>query len=304
MKSPFGKVSKKGIVFFVAMLTMMFFLASSLPAIAKIAVCILMIFLYFFSRRDEVLFNKGVGFVQQQRIQEAIVCFQKAFKGDLKKDQKLAIASVFIQNGKNEEGMEIIQALLGDELNQNLRMRALALKSIAFWNDGKPKEAIALLEGIVDDGYEDENIMTSLSVYLIVQGRFNDAEKYLPSSSYEDVSTGMLDNYLWLYISVEDWEKAFAVAKELECRTINYPEAFFHLALVRLKQGQAGKAKVYLEKSLSQRFVPNAIISQSFVQRFYRIVCKEPNISLLSKKIDGHYTELARGDVSLLDVLD
>lgn len=304
MKSPLGKVSKKGIVFFVAMLTMMLSLASSLPAIAKIAVCILMIFLYFFFRRDEILFNKGVGFVQQQRFQDAIDCFQKALKGDLKKDQKLAIASVFIQNGKNEEGMEIIQALLGDELDQNLRMRALALKSIAFWNDGKPKEAIVLLEGIVDDGYEDENIMATLSVYLIAQGRFDEAGKYLSSSSYENISTGMLDSYLWLYISEEDWGKAFAVAKELECRTINYPEAFFHLALVSLEQGQTIKSKTYLEKSLSQRFVPNAIISQAFVQRFYEIVCKEPNDLSLSKKIEGHYTEVARGDDFILDVLD
>lgn len=300
----FGKISKRDIVLFVVLLSMMLVFASSLPVAAKVAIFIALAVVYFYSKREELLFNKGVGFIQSNKPKEALECFEKSLKGELKQDQRLVVAAVFIQHGKVEEGLTIVQTLLDEGVEQRLRIRALVLQSLAYWNLGRRDEAIVLLEGLVDDGFEDENTMSSLCVYLLVSQRFDEAKRYLCAKDLEDVSSGMLDNYLWLYIALEDWTKSSEVVDEIEKRSVDYPEAYFHMAIVHLVKGQKKSFEDCMEECLQKKFVPNAVISHDFVQKVFNLVLTEDAFESAKTKLVGHYSDLARGDVSVLALLD
>ncbi len=298
------KLTRKNMVIFIVLLCMMVTLASDMPVWAKILITVICAVAYYFVKKPDFDFSKGVSLVQQHKIDEAIICFEKAIRGDLKNEEKLAISSVYIQFGKEEDGLKIVEKLLASgQLNHNMKLRAASLKSLALWNLKKRDEAVVVLEEVVDNGYEDDNILSTLSVYLLSQDKFKDVKKYLTSSDWKEIPTGLLDSYLWLSIAEDDWKKAEVITKELMDRDIKFPEAYYHLALVSIHQNRISKVKDYLEYSLSSPFVPNAVITEDFIQKLYNKVANQNGLEKIAPKLEGHYRELAKGDAKVLDLL-
>jgi tetratricopeptide (TPR) repeat protein len=194
--------------------------------------------------------------------------YHKAWKAGLQPKYNLMLGNLFSQKGDADVALQIFDKVIKratrfkkrDEL---LLVNAKTSKSMALWILNRRDEAIDLLQSIRDEGWIDKNIAVNLGSYLLEEGRLNEAKKLIKESSkLLDESPGMLDNRGYhLYLTGSYHEAQRLYDSLIIDREPQFPEAYYHAALVKIALGKHRTSVILLRKALECPFYKTSTVT-------------------------------------------
>lgn len=199
--------------------------------------------------------------------------YRKAWKAGLEPKYNLMMANLFSQRGDAAVALEILDSVVKraerfKKRDPHMLTNAKTSKSMALWILDRRDEAIELLQSIIDGGWIDKNIAVNLGSYLLEEKRLKEAKKLIKeSSNLLDESPGMLDNrgyYLYLTRSYHEAQRLYDSL--IVDREPNFPEAYYHAALVKIALGKHRTAIILLQRALECPFFKTSTITEGEIQ--------------------------------------
>jgi len=190
--------------------------------------------------------------------QRAWRLYHRGWKAGLEPKYKVMLGNLFSQRGNASEAVEVFDSVIkrGKLLKlkePQLLANAKISKSMALWVLNEREAAISLLQELYGEGWLDKNLAVNLGSYLLEEGRLKEAKVVLKETSNAlTESAGMLDNRgYYLYLT-----KAYHEAQRLYDALIideepNFPEAYYHAALVKIALAKHRTAVVLLRRALA-----------------------------------------------------
>ena len=180
--------------------------------------------------------------------------------GRLGSEATASYAYLALKNGRTDEASEILNRALvvgrrGRVLKLSPRRLLETYQSLVFWKQGRLDEAVALLEGLLAQGYRTQTLYGNLGFFLLEQGDLVTAEKVcLEAADWDPDGKVILDNLASLYLEKEEWTKAAEVYDRLLALEPRFPEAWHGGGWAALKTGDAAEARRRWEKALELPF--------------------------------------------------
>ena len=199
--------------------------------------------------------------------EKALRLYRKAWKAGLQPKYNVMLGNLFSQRGDANVALEIFNSVIkrGERFKKRdelLVVNAKTSKSMALWILDRRDEAIELLQSIRDGGWIDKNIAVNLGSYLLEEKRLNEAKKLIKESSkLLDESPGMLDNrgyYLYLTGSYHEAQRLYDSL--IIDRDPQFPEAYYHAALVKIALAKHRTAVILLQKALECTFYKTSTV--------------------------------------------
>lgn len=119
-------------------------------------------------------------------------------------DEKLQIATIYIQHGENaENAIAYLEKLVSKTKNEANKIRAVNSLALGYYRCGDVKKAIDLLKTYYDEGITDLGLLVNYSSFLLSDGRSEEAFDVIIKG---DNNVYLLDN-LGIYYLMNDMHK-------------------------------------------------------------------------------------------------
>ncbi len=262
------RLNKSSLLFLltIALLLATFFIP--MPQGARIAADFLIVGAFIFIRRGYIFFSQGAGYFRAGQEEKAMKKLRAAVRAGIGAEYRISVASVFIQRGAVDEGIEILEKTLRENNSVTDTNRAKIALSMGLWVKGDLKKAISLLEDVKESGYADDNLYVNLSTYLLTDNQIDKARKIVKEADEKGVAlNAMDDNRGWLDIVSGRWNKAEEKFDRLineEC--VTFPEPYVHGAQVAVHKNEPEKAMTYLAWCLARPFSTTSTFKTDYVK--------------------------------------
>lgn len=262
------RLNKSSLLFLltIALLIATFFIP--MPQGARIAADFLIVGAFVFIRRGYVFFSQGAAYFKAGQEEKAMKKLRAAVRAGIGAEYRISVASVFVQRGAVDEGIEILEKVLTEKNTVTDTNRAKIALSMGLWVKGDLKQAISLLEEVKEGGYADDNLYVNLSTYLLTDNQIDKAKKIVKEADEKGVAlNAMEDNRGWLDIITGRWNKAEEKFDRLindEC--VAFPEPYVHGAQVAVHKNEPEKAKTYLSWCLARPFSTTSTFRTDYVK--------------------------------------
>lgn len=141
--------------------------------------------------------------------------------------------------------------------NTNLKMKprfkkeTLSHKALYYWATGDIKDCLEIMDDLYKKGFNNSNFYGSYGCILTINKEFEKAEKVIKEAiEFNSNDKISLDNEISLYIEMERWEEARDKWSELEDFFPNFPEFWYHGALIEKHFNNNKKAKELLDRAM------------------------------------------------------
>jgi len=224
---------------------------------------------FMFIRRGYVFFSQGAAYFKAGQEEKAMKKLRAAVRAGIGAEYRISVASVFVQKGAVDEGIEILEKVLTENNTVTDTNRAKVALSMGKWVKGDTQRAVELLEQVKENGYTDEGLYVNLSTYLLSDNQIDKAKKVIKEADEKGVAlNAMDDNRGWLDIINGRWNKAEQIFDRLineEC--VTFPEPYVHGAQVAVHKNEPETAMTYLSWCLARPFSFTSAFTTDYVRK-------------------------------------
>lgn len=183
-----------------------------------------------------------------------------------------------LKKGQTEEASALLQRALskgrrGRVLKTSERNLILTYQALCLWKEGRPTEAIELLEDLLSSGYRTASVYGNLGFFLLEQGNLARAEEVcVEAADWDDDGKVILDNLGALRLEQKDYPAAEAVYEKLMPLGPGFPEAWWNAGRLALATGDAAEARRCWERALSLPFSALTTVTRGQIEAALRAV--------------------------------
>ncbi len=180
--------------------------------------------------------------------------------GRLSVDATVSYAYLALKHGLVETAEELLVRALdhgrrGRALNERQRRLVETYRALVLWKRGRLDDAVALLEGLLDQGYRTTAVYGNLGYFLTLQKRWDRAEEVCrEAESWDPDGKVILDNLGGLLLAQERWVEAAEVYDRLLALDPSFPEAWAGAGWAAFRTGHPAEARRRWTRALELPF--------------------------------------------------
>jgi len=204
----------------------------------------------------------------------ALAAFARAeAAGRLGTEATASYAYLALKNGRTDEAALVLAQAFssgrrGKALKPSEKRLLQTYQALVLWKQDNLDEAVALLEGLLADGYRTLTLYGNLGFFLLEQGNVARAEAVcLEAADWDPEGKVILDNLASVYLEKEEWKKAAEVYDRLLALEPRFPEAWHGAGWASLKTGDAAEAQRRWERALELPFHSLTTVERPAIER-------------------------------------
>lgn len=241
----------------------------------KVAISLVVLSLLLYLKRGYLyllLATRAIGKNPSHK-ERAFHYYKKAAYSHLPSNYTIMIGNIFTQRTDATEGLAIYNFVIEREkgkkrVNTNIINSAQVASSMALWALGMRDEAITLLQRLRSEGYFDGNLAINLGTFLLDEGDLEGAQEIIEQSSESlEETPALADNRgYYLYLTGEYTEAYLIYMALLQNGELNFPEVYYHGALVAHELGKNATASKFLDKALTKQFYTTSTVTVEMIE--------------------------------------
>ena len=296
---------------YVLVLAMAVTLFLPVAGIVKILIiAALAVLLLLFKRSSLIYVRAARGIVNNKGDQKKHWAnLEKATKMGLPEQPLLTAASIFIQRGDYHKGAEILDSYIAKAAGKHPTGKAKTqqdawvataktMRSMVFWLDGDLDAAIAQMKEVHDSGSKNQNVFVNYGTYVLEKGDVKTAKKLIEESQETELhSNGLKDNHGWYDILTGNWKEAEGIYTALQEKNPTFPEAYVHLAQVRVHQGRIKDALDLFEQAETCKYTQTSGMRLERVQKLHALLQDKNTRLQAAASIDADPVGVAAGKI-------
>lgn len=276
--------------------------------VKTLIIATLAVLLLLFKRSSLIYVRAARGIVNNKGDQKKHWAnLEKAAKMGLPEQPLMTAASIFIQKGDFHKGAEILDAYIAKAAGKHPTGKAKTqqdtwvataktMRSMVYWLDGNLDAAIAQMKEVHDSGSKNQNVYVNYGTYVLEKGDLKTAKKLIEESKETEVhSNGLKDNHGWYDILTGNWKEAEEIYTSLQEKNPTFPEAFVHLAQIRIHQGRIQEALSLLEQAETCKFTQTSGMRLENVQKLHALLQDRNTRLQAAASIDADPLSVAAG---------
>ncbi|WP_135557249.1 tetratricopeptide repeat protein [Paenibacillus cymbidii] len=222
----------------------------------------------YYRRRDAVYTQRANAALMKGNVQEALAHLETAYRlNPNNMNTAMGFGYQLLKAGQVERADEVLGALLAAAKDESDKSRIRMNVALVRWKQGKLDEAIAMLEGI-HEKMKTTVLYGSLGYLYIERGDLDQALAYNREAfEYNDSDAVIVDNWCLTNIRRGEWQQALEAADKLAALKPKFPEAYYHIGLVRKHQGDPAGALELFETALGKPFTAVSTESRETIER-------------------------------------
>lgn len=161
---------------------------------------------------------------------------------------------ISLKYGHYDNAWEAINKLLNGNTHIKMKPRfkkeTLSHKALYYWATGDIEECLVIMNDLYNNGFNNSNFYGSYGCILTLNKEYEKAEKVIKEAiDFNSNDKISLDNEIALYIEMERWEEAKDKWNYLEDLYPNFPEFWYHGALIENHFNNNDKSRELLDKA-------------------------------------------------------
>lgn len=138
------------------------------------------------------------------------------------------------------------------KLKPRFKKETLNNKALYYWATGDIDSGLEIMNNLYEEGFLNSNFFGSYGCLLTINKEYEKAEKIINEAiDFNSNDKVSLDNNISLYIKLGKWEEAKTKWDDLELLEPNFPEYWFHGAVIYSYLKDMSRAKELLDKAKS-----------------------------------------------------
>ncbi len=260
----------------------------SIHILLGIAAILAIIGYLIYSKRDAMITQRAVMENNNGNRQLALGLLDQAYKINPNNPATLSnYAYLCLKDGQIEKSEKLMNELISNKsITAPMRASIEMTRSLIVWKQGNLEEAIHMLEAL-HEKMKTTVLYGSLGYFYIEQGDLDRALDYnLEALDYNDTDAIILDNLLLTHILREEWDQAEQIGTKLSELNPKFPEAFYHLGLLKLHKEDVEGAIESFQHALDRPFTAVSTENRETIEQKLQEVREQYGIQEESDEVE------------------